>query len=689
MAETDPVLAAQQPLPLQNPHEFDALPIPPLDPLFISSDDPVMTDLDFNFDDNFELDFTLHDFDDFYFPSETEPISVIPSDNSNSNTLSPESGSSVVLGCDHIDLGGAEASGLWISPSGENSGSLTSGQQPSREEFSAAEPVSSHGSGNFVSGESSGPVKYSSDSSSENFVVEQNAKLEGIRNGTGFPKRKKGSEDIDSHMRKTKCRKPEKEKMVFKANLDSVKEMSEDEKRKIKLLRNRESAQISRQRKRHYVEELEEKVRRMQYTIAQMNGQLSYFMTENVTLRQQLFTGGANNTSPMMYPPPPMGYHPMVAPPYMVNGSKVPLVPIPRLNPQSNAPAQKAKKTESKKSSGGRTKKVASVTFLGLLFFILLFGGLAPIVNMKFGGMKDEVTGGFYDQHRGGVISVDSFRNGSGVDHEGMKFKRSSGSDGLARVHNGSEPLVASLYVPRNDALVKIEGNLIIHSVLACDKARASQKENNTETGLAVPRDLHAALEKDPQMLHRNPSKRPKAIAPGASHILKDHKKSPAADGKVQQWFREDLAGPFLSSGMCSEVFQFDVSSAPASGAIIPVSTITNTSGKHEVNSTNINRGRNRRILRGLPVPLPGSKVNFTAEQLRETSRRANFKGNGSASSPVVVSILVDPREAADVDMVSPKSISRIFVVVLIDSVKYITYSCMLPRTGTTHMVTA
>ncbi|MCI67568.1 transcription factor [Trifolium medium] len=49
----------------------------------------------------------------------------------------------------------------------------------------------------------------------------------------------------------------------------------------------------------------------------------------------------------------------------------------------------------------------------------------------------------------------------------------------------------------------------------------------------------------------------------------------------------------------------------------------------------------------------------------------------------MVVSMLVDPKEAGDsgVDgMMAPKSLSRIFVVVLIDSVKYVTYSCGLPR---------
>jgi hypothetical protein len=50
--------------------------------------------------------------------------------------------------------------------------------------------------------------------------------------------------------------------------------------------------------------------------------------------------------------------------------------------------------------------------------------------------------------------------------------------------------------------------------------------------------------------------------------------------------------------------------------------------------------------------------------------------------SSVVVSVLADPREVGEGNgegRISSKSLSRIFVVVLIDSVKYVTYSCVLP----------
>lgn len=134
-----------------------------------------------------------------------------------------------------------------------------------------------------------------------------------------------------------------------------------------------------------------------------------------------------------------------------------------------------------------------------------------------------------------------------------------------------------------------------------------------------------------------------------------------------------------LSSDMCTEVFQFDVSPAP--GAIVPASSIANVSAGNHQNGTSLNKSsRNRRILHGFP--LAGSSFNASEEQ----------RGRNSLSdSSMVVSVLVDPKEAGDVDVdgvVTPKSLSRIFVVVLVDKIKYVTYSCNLPR-ASPHLVTA
>lgn len=153
------------------------------------------------------------------------------------------------------------------------------------------------------------------------------------------------------------------------------------------------------------------------------------------------------------------------------------------------------------------------------------------------------------------------------------------------------------------------------------------------------------------------------------------------------------FAGPMLSSGMCTEVFQFDVSAASGPGAIVPVpvpvpaTSTRNVTVEQARNSTHANKEKNRRILRGLPVTLPGSSSRNISEDGGRNSQKETFNGNNSLS-PMVVSVLVDPREIGDADVdgvMGAKSLSRIFVVVLRDSVKYVTYSCMLPFKGAGH----
>lgn len=92
-----------------------------------------------------------------------------------------------------------------------------------------------------------------------------------------------------------------------------------------------------------------------------------------------------------------------------------------------------------------------------------------------------------------------------------------------------------------------------------------------------------------------------------------------------------------FSSEMCTEVFQFDVSST--SGAITPAS-------QQPKNNTDTHK----------------------------------------PFSSMVVSVLTDPREEGGVgDMAGgTQSLSRVFIVVLVDGVKYVTYSCVLPHLVTT-----
>jgi hypothetical protein len=711
--------------------DFGALPIPPMDPAFFSSDpfDGDLDEFDFTFDD-FDLPSDTEDFLNNPLPSSidaldldpicfaTDPVSDVTSDGfgqvSGDNSPSPVS-------CEFenfLNLESTESS----QGSGNKGGSNCPSPESETQHREVCEPVSSQASGNSGSAASEALNYPSPDSgnsptsasNSENGFVDQKIKLEEEGNNC-LLKRKKASEDVNSELRTSKYRRSNAVGNTDPSyGLDSTGD--DEDKKKARLMRNRESAQLSRQRKKHYVEELEDKVRSMHSTIQDLNTKISYVMAENASLRQQL-SGGAMCPPPPVPPPgiyppmhmAPMGYPWMACPPYVVKpqGSQVPLVPIPRLKPQQPASAPRAKKVESNKKSEGRTKKVASVSFLGLLFFILFFGGLVPMVNVKFEGMQGRISGGsdylgsrFYDTQRGRVLTVNGHLNGSdrnvGIGPSNGMFSSARGHVGGAKANvvkpgNSSEPLVASLYVPRNDKLVKIDGNLIIHSVMASEKAMASHQDRGMkitkETGLVVPGNLPPALGGRNNGRHPNvytsPSEHRRALGPGSADT--ENLKSTVADGKLQQWFKEGLAGPMLTSGMCTEVFQFDVSPSP--GAIVAASSVMNVSATRGQNSTHrLVKGRNRRILHGVPIPLAaGSRNDSNKEHMDgKPGKEDSFHGNTSLS-PMVVSVLVDPREAGDGEgdgVMGPKSLSRIFVVVLIDSVKYVTYSCMLPLKG-------
>jgi hypothetical protein len=144
------------------------------------------------------------------------------------------------------------------------------------------------------------------------------------------------------------------------------------------------------------------------------------------------------------------------------------------------------------------------------------------------------------------------------------------------------------------------------------------------------------------------------------------------------------FSGPMLSSGMCTEVFQFDVSPSYHANGIVPGHSNAMSNSSSSQNFTeNLPARRphkNRRILYSEAIPLRGSTSNDT-EHLKAHTKNESYARSKPVSS-VVVSVLADPREAGDGNSdgrTSSKSLSRIFVVVLIDSVKYVTYSCVLP----------
>ncbi|TVU37527.1 hypothetical protein EJB05_10845 [Eragrostis curvula] len=440
----------------------------------------------------------------------------------------------------------------------------------------------------------------------------------------------------------------------------------EDEaKRRARLVRNRESAHLSRQRKKQYVEELEGKVKAMQATIADLSARISCVTAENAALKQQLggAAGGAPPSMPMypaVYPLPlPM---PWVHPAYAMRGSQVPLVPIPRLKPQQPAPA--AAEPPAKKAR--KTKKVASVSLLGLLCLFMVCGCLIPAVNRMSGAVDAGEGAAFGPSHHGRVLAVEGPHNivGEGIDPKPPQ--------------NASETLPALLYLPRNGKHVKINGNLVIKSIAASEKASSRMSsydgkslgsQGKEETGLAIPgyvAPLKAGEVMESTMETKN---KLMALAPGDGNIYRDD------DGLLPQWFSEAMSGPMLSSGMCTEVFQFDVSpSSTHSNGIVPV--YSNAMSNSSQNFTeNLPAGRpqkvNRRILYNEAIPLQAATSNDT-EHLKAHPKNESYAGSKPVSS-VVVSVLADPREAGDGNSegrISSKSLSRIFVVVLIDSVK-------------------
>ncbi|AQK85965.1 bZIP transcription factor 39 [Zea mays] len=478
----------------------------------------------------------------------------------------------------------------------------------------------------------------------------------------------------------------------------------EDKRRTARLMRNRESAQLSRQRKKRYVEELEEKVKSMHSVINDLSCKISFIAAENATLRQQLGGVGVSGPPPGVYPPPPPGIHfPWVSGYAMrPHGSHVPLVPIPRLKPQHAAAAVKVSKkpdvkksveSKSKTKTKTKTKKVASISLLGLLFVAFVFGAFVPGFNHSLGlrGRSDNVMFGNFGQSDARVFSVTNHGKGPkgsfnssdmiSTDHDMMTGHDDGAGQKHRAANNSSEILPALLYVPRNGKHVMINGNLIIHSVMASEKAVAHKGSNSQsvkdhkETSVAIARYLSP---------------------PGKDM---NSKEMFPPDAPLPQWFREGMEGPVLNSGMCSEVFQFDISPASAkSGGIIPASAKSASS----VNATQkilkpspAYRGKlkNRRIMYNEAIPLTGKTANNTKPQaFNSTAESSKVPDTDSKpASSVIVSVLADPREAGNGDgdpRVSPKPLSRIFVVVLLDGVRYVTYSCTLPfKSASPHLV--
>jgi hypothetical protein len=304
-----------------------------------------------------------------------------------------------------------------------------------------------------------------------------------------------------------------------------------DDKRRARLVRNRESAHLSRQRKKQYVDELEAKVKAMQATIADLSARISCVTAENTALKHQLATStGTPPPLPMypgLYPLPPPWIHPA----YAMRGSQVPLMPIPRLKTRQPAPPAGAEPPAKKAK---KTKKVASVSLLGLLLLTMLCGCLIPAVNRMYGTADSGEAVVLGQPHHGRILAVDGPRSGvpQGIDTNLQP--------------NASETLPALLYIPRNGKHVKINGNLVIKSVVASEKASAriprsdgksSVNQGNEETGLAIPRHVAKLDSVEVVESAKRITNKLIALPPGDGSIYRED------DELLPQWFSEAMSG--------------------------------------------------------------------------------------------------------------------------------------------------
>jgi len=148
-----------------------------------------------------------------------------------------------------------------------------------------------------------------------------------------------------------------------------------------------------------------------------------------------------------------------------------------------------------------------------------------------------------------------------GSDSSGHNKMYQKAMEGSGAKQNSSESLPALLYVPRNGKHVEINGNLIIHSVLASERAMAQAKSKGQGkqstgkegTGWAIPAHVASALVVPKgstdggrhSKAFGNSAEHPRVLASDSHETYRDNLKSTMADGPLQQWFREGLAGNY------------------------------------------------------------------------------------------------------------------------------------------------
>lgn len=111
-------------------------------------------------------------------------------------------------------------------------------------------------------------------------------------------------------------------------------------------------------------------------------------------------------------------------------------------------------------------------------------------------------------------------------------------------------------------------------------------------------------------------------------------------------------------------------------GAVVPASSARNISStNHQSNSNQLTERTNNKNLHSLP-----NVATMTEEHMESKYTKYSYDGKRSS---VVVSVRIDPKESPDDKgsdgIMGSKALPRIYVVVLLERVRYVTYSCVIP----------
>eukprot|EP00898_Chlorokybus_atmophyticus_P004412 jgi/Chlat1/4972/Chrsp32S04954 len=407
--------------------------------------------------------------------------------------------------------------------------------------------------------------------------------------------------------------------------------LQEDEAAKhARLLKNRESAQLSRQRKKVYVEELEGKVQHLAAANAKLNALNARLMGEVAALQHQLalFQQRASPYAPAPYP----NYAPGTGLPMMP--ARLPLRPLPR--PACTVSAAKTKRTQNRERKRLKTTAGAGAAVLCLfgLVFLLLGAGNSPTIPSQSAAV-DVWPSGQQNLRAGGRILMSLADNSSVVARDARH--PASHTEGVVTADHLDRRKMAQALPPGGNATADIDSNSTV--AIALNGSVGNRAEPHLSEAIPMgPSELSKLKEMALVALARPQS--PGFIAPNAG---------------------------MFSSAMCQQIFELD---APGSELYKP---------------QHIPRHRSMRPYnsRGaVPLP-PASPSPSQGAQGQESSSNSNKFRPDNGQKEMLVSILVPPEgpvKAGNPGSGSDGSgLSRILVVVLLESAKYVTYSCVLP----------